>query len=72
MHIISSYTGDEMVKVATMKPPFGVDFDINDVKRSTSLVISGSSFNDFGDDYTEFTLYDASNNVVKSIRLRGY
>lgn len=71
-HEISSSEGDRAKTEASSKPPFGPGFDAAVVSRVEKLEVTGSSFNDPGGDWVEFTGFDASGEVIATRRIAGY
>ena len=41
-------------------------------QKVSSIVVTGSSFSDPGDDWCEYTLVDEEGNVLASRRIQGY
>jgi hypothetical protein len=71
-HELSRLTGSDAQVAAAERPPFGPGFAPDLVARTQTLVITGSSFNDPGGDWTAFTIADAAGTVIATRRIDGY
>lgn len=67
----STYTGDEMKKMAKMGPPLGGNFKQEKINQADSLEIWHTSFSDGGDDYSEFRLMKGKT-IIEIKRIGGY
>ena len=63
----------EIFQQATSKPPFGAGFSAEQVKdiKPTKLELWGSSFDDQGEDFCEYRLFNGEQ-MVASKRVGGY
>lgn len=71
-YLIDTVQGDALASAATRTPPCGPGFTAADLAAASTLQIWGSSFNDPGEDWCEYRLFDAQGRQIGSRRLGGY
>ena len=71
-HTIETLTGEVARQQATIKPPFGPGFTTEQAAKAHSMVITGSSFEDPGEDWVEFKLLGEDGQAQASRRTAGY
>ena len=72
MHLVDTFTGDELKFKGINSPPFGPGFSEEQVEQAAALELWGSGFKDPGPDCNEFRLIDADGDVIAKKRLNGY
>lgn len=69
---IGRHTGEDLKVRALQCPPLGPGFSSEAVEKAYEMVVTGSSFNDPGNDWTDFHLVDSSGNIIESRSLSGF
>jgi hypothetical protein len=72
LHQLDTVEGEELVRQATTKPPFGPGFSADEVARATKMESWGSSFSDPGDDFCLFKLFDSAGTLLGERRTEGF
>ena len=72
MHLIHRGTGDAARELAASPPPFGPGFGPDVMSKTETVEVWGSSFDDPGQDFTEFRAMDAAGHEIGRIRIGGY
>lgn len=57
---------------AVRQPPFGPGFSQSQIDRAAKLIVTGTCFNDPGDDWVSFELLDATGKCIAAKRIAGY
>ena len=71
-YTIKTLKGDDARKQAVAAPPFGPGFNDKLAAQADSMVVTGSSFGDPGEDWVEFTLLGVDGQVQARRRVAGY
>lgn len=69
---IGRHTGEQLKIRASRRPPLGPGFSSEAIDKASELVVTGSSLNDPGNDWTEFKLMDSSGALIESKTLSGF
>jgi hypothetical protein len=69
---IDTLRGEPLAATATRRPPFGPGFIDTDLAAAATLELWGSSFDDPGNDWCEYRLFDAQGRQIACRRLDGY
>jgi hypothetical protein len=72
MYLIRKFTGESARLVAVETQPFGAGIDVKTSKTVERVEFWGTSFNDPGEDYCEFRLFDAQGAQIAKARVEGY
>jgi hypothetical protein len=64
--------GEEARDQAKEIPPFGPGFGDEETRDVVRLEVWASSFNDPGEDFTDWKLFDAQGRLVTERRIPGY
>jgi len=71
-YTIKTLAGDDARTQAIAPPPIGPGFTDTQAAQADSMVVTGSSFGDPGEDWVEFTLISADGQVQARRRIAGY
>ena len=71
-YLYTQYQGEEARREAIQKPPKGPGFSEEEIHNIDRLEVWASSFNDPGEDYTDWKLFDAQGQLIKERRIKGY
>lgn len=73
MYLYATYEGDKAPIFAVRQPPNGIGVrDAGTLYLVKRIEHWASSFNDEGEDFNEFRLFDQNDNLIEKIRLKGY
>jgi len=70
-YLINEVTGDDVVKEATTKPPFGPGFNEKLAQQADRMEIWGSTFKDPGPDWCRFKLFNGEEELA-TVTVNGY